>query len=141
MEPRTRTRLGLYALILVGPIVWFASEIRWTLVNRPHGKFADVTGYLACGRGPNRVLKTEKDGKVFFIAYSPMDCWLALPSGPAAYVFGPDGRLVDWSGDTGDDPGFAVRWAHARRITATIEEMTKGDSNTASQGTALGRRP
>lgn len=37
-------------------------------------------------------------------------CWLALSSGPSAYVFDETGRLVDWTSDMGDDPVFANPW-------------------------------
>lgn len=31
-------------------------------------------------------------------------------SGPPAYVFGPDGTLVDWTGDRGETPQYTRKW-------------------------------
>ena len=35
---------------------------------------------------------------------------LTVPSGPPAYVFDQSGRLLDWTLDMGDDPGFRRKW-------------------------------
>jgi hypothetical protein len=96
--------------VVLAVLAWLFSEIRWARINDPHGKFTNVTEYVAWGRHPGHVTKIKRQGEVFFIAHSPMDVWLAMPSGPAAYVFDKSGRMIEWSRDSGDDPGFQNRW-------------------------------
>jgi hypothetical protein len=45
-----------------------------------------------------------------------------LPSGPSAYVFDRSGKLVDWSGDMGDDPQFYGKWIRtSKRETRQLD--------------------
>lgn len=113
----------LVVLIPAGLVSGFVlSEIRWQRINNPEGKFTNVREYLAHGRLPARVTKVQRDGNTFFIAYSPMDYRLAVPSGPAAYVFDQTGQMVDWSRDTGENPSFATRWFRSQD-KSSIEEL------------------
>lgn len=91
-------------------IFWTVSEVRWARINSPKGRFTNVAEYVAYGRGPSRVTKVTNGDGTFFIAYGPYDSWLALPSGPAGYVFDESGNMVGWSGDTGDDSSFQKQW-------------------------------
>ncbi len=129
MKKMKRSRkILMLALVLICALpacAWFISESRWRRINNPEGKFSTVSEYLSGTRQPSRVQRIEKDGQNFFIAYGPMDTWLAFPSGPAAYVFGPDRTMVDWSWDTGDDSDFEKQWPRSLRVDATIEEMEK----------------
>jgi hypothetical protein len=105
---------------LVGGFV--LSQIRWHRINNPEGKFTNVGEYLAHGRLPARVTKVQRDGNTYFIAYGPMDYRIAVPSGPAAYVFDQTGQMVDWSSDTGDDRTFMQRWFRSEE-KSSIEEL------------------
>ncbi|QDU07718.1 hypothetical protein [Gimesia aquarii] len=83
------------------------SHNHWDSLNNPEGKFTNVSEYLAQERPPSYITKINKQGTTFFIAYSSMDeVGLALPSGPAAYVFDETGKLIQWSSDIGEDPQF-----------------------------------
>lgn len=115
----------IVCLLLLGipGIAWLGSEVRWARVNSPHGKFISVSQYLAAGRLPSRVTTITTNGSKFVIAYSPMDHWLAVPSGSAAYVFDESGRLVAWSGDTGDDGRFQRDWPLRQQEKASIEVL------------------
>lgn len=104
-------------------VVYIASEVRWAAVNDPGGKFINVQEYLAHGRLPERVQRIEKKGSTYFIAYGPMDYGLAVPSGPAAYVFEESGALVDWSSDIGDDPGFTAEWPTGSAQSVSLDEL------------------
>ena len=53
-------------------------------------------------------LVTTKDGEAL-MAHGPITL-LALPSGPPAYVFDRNGKLIDWTMDMGDDPAFQRAW-------------------------------
>lgn len=109
-------------LVAVAACGWLASEIRWARLNNPEGKFTNVAEYVAHGRLPSRVAKVVKQDATFFIAYSPMDTWLAILSSPAAYVFDMKGKMIDWSRVPGDDNGFLERWPFPRE-KASVEEL------------------
>lgn len=123
---RSRKIEVFVVVLLVGlPLCsWLLSEIRWSRLNSPDGKFTNVREYLARSRKPSRVSKVEKQGETFFIAYSPMDTWLAMPSGPAGYVFDKSGQMVDWSGDTGDDSSFNKKWP-LPQVESSLEELRR----------------
>ena len=117
----------IVCFLLVGlpAVAWLGSEVRWARINNPQGKFSSVSEYLAAGRLPSRVTKLTTNGSTFIIAYSPMDCWLAFPSGAAAYVFDESGRMVTWSRDTGDDVRFQRDWPLRQQEKASIEDLEK----------------
>jgi hypothetical protein len=117
----------IVCLFLVGitGIAWLGSEVRWARINSPQGKFASVREYLAARRLPSRVSMLTTNGSRFYIAYSPMDSKLAVPSGPAAYVFDESGRIVAWSRDTGDDGRFQRDWPMRQQEKASIEDLRR----------------
>lgn len=125
MKKIIKTKLIPAILILVLPCAWLLSEIRWSRINNPSGRFDNLQEYLEHGRYSERVIRVEKNGNAFFITHSPMDTWLAAPSGPAAYVFDENGRLVDWSNDMGDDPSFRKRWPPPHE-NSSMEELLTG---------------
>jgi hypothetical protein len=115
----------LAALAGAAGIVWLSSEARWARLNNPLGKFDSSSEYLAAGRLPSRVATMTKGGSNYFIAFSPTDSRLALPSGPAAYVFDSSGRLVSWSRDSGDDGEFQRDWPLVQQQRASIDDLRK----------------
>jgi len=122
----SRKQLIVCALLVGIPgVAWLGSEIRWTRINNPHGKFASASEYLAAGRMPSRVTTLTTNGSTFVIAYGRGDYWLAVPSGPAAYVFDQSGRMVTWSFDTGDDDRFQRDWPLRQQEKASIEELKR----------------
>lgn len=128
MKKSSKIEWLIVSLVLASPACgWWLSETRWSRINYPDGKFTNVSEYLANGRQPGRVTKVKKDGDTFFIAHCPMDTWLALPSGPAAYVFDKTGRMIEWSSDTGEDPEFQRKWLLSQEH-ASIEELKQIES-------------
>ncbi len=109
----------------LGRWVWPGSEVRWARINSRQGKFSSVSEYLAAGRLPSRVTKLTTNGSTFIIAYSPMDYWLAVPSGAAAYVFDESGRMVTWSWDTGDDGRVQGDFPLRHQEKASIEDLKR----------------
>ncbi len=109
----------------VAGVAWLGSELRWARINSPAGKFSTASEYLATGRLPSRVTTITTNGSTFFVAYSPMDCRLAIPSGPAAYVFDESGRMIAWSRDTGDDGRFHRDWPLPQQGKASIEDLKR----------------
>lgn len=126
MRRITKSNILVAVCLVVPACGWIASEIRWVRINDPQGKFSNVTEFIAHGRQPSRVTKVEKHGKTFLIAFSPMDTWFALPSGPAAYVFDESGRMIRWSRDTGDDSRFQKQWPLPHK-QSTLEELKQLD--------------
>ena len=112
--------LGVVAVAFLG------SGLRWVWINRPMGKFSTVSEYLGSGRTPKNVSSLSTNGSTFFIAYGRMDdCWLAIPSGPPAYVFDESGRLVAWCQDVGDSDSFDIQWPWRQQKKSSVEELRK----------------
>ena len=55
------------------------------------------------------VRRVTAKGRDYILATAPMVKW-AFPSGPPMYVFDSQGRLLDYTLDSGDDPAFMDRW-------------------------------
>ncbi|MFA5260652.1 MAG: hypothetical protein WC450_05425, partial [Candidatus Omnitrophota bacterium] len=120
-----KTFIMLTAFVVIFPVsAWLVSEFRWDRINSPEQKFSNVNEYLALKRMPDKVVKSRQKSGAYYIAFSPMDTWFALPSGPAAYVFNDTGILVDWTADSEDDPAFYEQWLDAAR-PSTLAEMVK----------------
>jgi len=141
MKRNTKIEILVVLLIVVLPACgWLLSEMRWSSINTPNGRFANVREYIEHGRQPSRVVKVEKEGKTFFIAHSPMDTWLAVPSGPAAYVFNEAGQMLEWSRDMGDDPSFQKKWPLPHK-NSSLEELKRIGFQQGAEGDALRREP
>ncbi len=119
------TLIGCTILVAVMVVPWLRAERRWAEVNNPAGKFTTAVDYLATGRLPSRVTTLSSKGESYWIAYGPLDYGLAIPSGPAAYVFDASGHLIAWSRDTGDDSRFQQAWPLAQQQAATIADLRK----------------
>ena len=127
--------IGCLLVVALPTAGWIASEIRWAKINNPQGKFTSVSEYLVAGRPPSRVTSITTNGETFFIAFSPMDYWLAVPSGAAAYVFNDAGQLISWSRDCGDDGRFQKTWPLDRQERASLDDLKR----IQSQGRANGK--
>ena len=115
-------------LVTVLPVAaWLLSELRWDRINSPEQKFFSVDQYVALKRMPEKVVKSRQKGGLYYIAFSPMDAWFALPSGPAAYVFSDAGSLVDWTADSGDDPAFSEQWLRTAQ-PSTLAELLQSSA-------------
>ena len=101
--------------------VWLLSELRWMRINTPGGRFTNARQYLSHGRLPSHVVKAHRNGKTYFVAYGPLDTWLAIPSGPAVYVFDEKGQMVEWSRDIGNDAKFQSEWSQEQETSSTNE--------------------
>ncbi len=134
--------LVLCAVIWLPVLGWLVSEVRWGRLNDPSGKFANAVQYLERGRLPSRLCRATTDGHTYFIAFGPMDTWLAVPSGPAAYVFDESGDMVDWSSDIGDDASFQSQWPSGPTTEVPLAEFRKAfqpPDGSAAVGDSEGR--
>lgn len=122
-----KVAVSICLIVFVLPLIaLLVSDIRWNYVNSPRGNFTNVTEYLAWGRPPMRVMRIEKEGSAFYVAYGPVDdTWLRFPSGPPGYVFDASGKLIDWSSDTGDDAGFQLEWRDRPHEEVSIEHLRR----------------
>ena len=127
MPKRRWVATSVFTIVIVLVIGgWIVSEIRWRRINDPTDKFTNIVEYLAHGRLPSRVAKVKMQEATIFIAYSPMDTWLAIPSAPAAYVFDDSGTMIQWSPDTGDDVQFQTQWPLPHLASSLNELMQNG---------------
>lgn len=112
-----RVRWGIILGVLIGGCL----TVDLALHRRadPTGRASTLGEFLAWHPSAEQFALAEINGQQYVLAYGPAG--RTLPSGPAGYVFGPDGKLVDWSGDIGDDPAFDDKWSAQRaRGTRTL---------------------
>ena len=65
-----------------------------------------------------------KDGKTYFEARKYMPLWTQR-SGPSRYVFGNDGKLLDWISDIARKDKWNRRWGQANWTPTTFYEIEK----------------
>lgn len=97
-------------LVLAVFAVSFIAERGYMKQVRPEG-VTHISEFIS--RFPSRigVYRVDYAGQQHVLVLTrPPSAGLALPSGPPAYVFDSNGRLVTWSADTGDDPEFSRTW-------------------------------
>jgi hypothetical protein len=86
---------------------------RATTVPRTIGQ--SFEGFLQSKRTPRKIEIIEMANQKFVFvtgAWTPLYL-VTIPSGPPCYVFDSSGRLVDWTGDVGDDSRFVKKWPFA----------------------------
>ncbi|WP_152050023.1 hypothetical protein [Tautonia marina] len=99
----TVVMLGILGLLIIGP--------PWKRFMPPEG-METIDDLIAVLPETYRFAAVEHDGTSYVV-------WVGRPrgpivSGPPVCVFATNGRLVDWSGDTGDSNNQFVREMHAR---------------------------
>lgn len=104
---KTKEWLPLVALgvaLFVGHVVY---------KGRAYAALAPRANTLAalggCKGAGQELLAIDHDGTRSLVCRGPRAGLLALPSGPAVYVFDEHGVLVDWTPDVGDTPRLS--WA------------------------------
>ena len=111
------------AIVGVPTCAWIASEVRWARLNAPEGKFSTLREFLNSPRPPERLARIQTDAGTYYIGYGSMNgAWLAVPSGPPAYVFDQTGALVYYSTAIGDDSRFHERWPGKSQQELSTEE-------------------
>ncbi|HEX8911251.1 MAG TPA: hypothetical protein VF796_02745 [Humisphaera sp.] len=112
-----RFRWPILFLVVVAVVGgWLAADHALYRRADPAGRFSTLAGFLAVNPSADQFALTDVNGSQHVLAYGPYG--RTLPSGPAAYVFGPGGALVDWSLDIGDHPAFDQKW-NAQRAPST----------------------
>ena len=118
--------------VLTSPVVSITAVFSaWLVCELYHGSTSSAVGittyhdYRESLPTPKAVGKLSKDGGDYYIFYGPIKAPLALPSGPPAYVFDMNGKLVDWAKDPGENPRFSSAWAGFKRETVEIDSFEK----------------
>lgn len=72
---------------------------------------ASLAQMLASHPTFEKVFSVSRNGVVFYkvIGKNPYNS-VALPSGPPAYIYGSDGKLVEWVYDIGENQAFREKW-------------------------------
>jgi hypothetical protein len=110
--------LWLGALVLVGGGYFVFHWIEYARFKPPPMpcSWEDV---LARVPRPVEVRVFQVNGREYLDAVGPMPSLWTVPSGPPSYVFGKNGMLVDWSGDSGEEGSDYLGFhssRHGRRI-------------------------
>lgn len=133
--------------LLLLPVLFLAYvglELGLSSRMNPEGRFADLAGYLTHRPEAERFDSIVIDGTPHVVAYR-RDNGL-VNSGPAVYIFDSTGKLVDWSGDIGDEkPEFLVRWqvdrwARAKTAMARAEVQRLVEAAATRPATAAAAR-
>lgn len=121
----TKVEWAVIGLIIFVPIcVHFIAVGRWLDLNSPDGKFSTLGTYLMSVRPPARVARLHTPEGTYYVAYGSLaGSWLAVPSGPPAYVFDGAGALVYYSSAIGDDSVFHKKWPAASQQNLTSDEV------------------
>jgi hypothetical protein len=121
--------LKKFGVILVGLLIpgCFVAEAGCRHRASPRGRVADLRDFLRWRPACDQLYAVDVAGEPHVIAYGPPGRTFLLASGPAAYVFAPDGKLVDWSPDMGDDPAFDDKWA-AQRWRGRGRRLSRGEA-------------
>jgi hypothetical protein len=121
------------SLLLVLALLVVLSDLRAYDEVAPLARVTDARSLLLEMPRPEAVYELHLGDSRFTEFVGPLpSAFLALPSGPPAYVFDESDHLVDWSCDTGDAPEFTRQWhtnAERRRLGEAesrrlIEETT-----------------
>lgn len=108
--PSIWRRNGATLLVVLAVLVLVGLEFAFSVRAQPPRRTADFRSFLEWHTSCDRfAFVPDRQGEEYLIAYGPTS-GLLLASGPSAYVFDRDGRLVDRSSDIGDDSAFRQRW-------------------------------
>lgn len=124
LAPKKLEWAGIGLIICVPICGHFVAVERWASSNSPEGKFSTLGAYLVSARPPARVARLYTPEGTYYVAYGSMaGSWLAVPSGPPAYVFDGSGMLVDYSSAIGDDSMFHKKWPAASQQNMSSDEV------------------
>lgn len=97
--------------------------LAWSSAERLPDGLVDARSYVDIKGRPVGAYRLVVDDAAYVEFIGHRESTVLVPaSGPPAFVFDPRGALVDWTADSGDDPGFLDQW-HA----GTRSEMSGSD--------------
>jgi hypothetical protein len=105
---------GYLKLLLSVPVVVTLLYLGSVLYNHervvPRGVETVQDFYVRYGNPP-RVDGLFVGGRKFYRVIGEIPAPLGFPKGNPVYIFDSTGRLIDWTGESLNDPDFASRWA------------------------------
>lgn len=106
--------------VMLGLILAFglliAIDLAMVWFSIPPTHVVDIQSYLHWQSHAGDFVPIEVDGKRYYMTYG--GGMGMMSSGPSAYVFGSNGKKVDWSRDIGDDDLFNNKWKAQKRRSA-----------------------
>jgi len=133
---KMRLRFAIFLVVILSPILlWVGSEVYHAKTSSPKGRATTYKEYREHLPTPIRAKFFIKKNQIFYETDGPIHAPLTFPSGPPAYIFDSQGRLIDWTSDSGDDPSFQDRWS---KVVLTEISLADLDSKLrqAEQGAA-----
>lgn len=100
--------LIVFVVLLVVTSVIVAYDVLAARRITPSADVRSLESFFAWQPGSHRAVLRERGGDEHLVVFGPLTG--LAPSGPPAYVFDRSGRLVEWTRDSGDDPGFKRKW-------------------------------
>lgn len=96
-----------FLLLMIGGCIGTTAYHRYEV--NPSVKVKDFESYLREMRPPRELQILTENGRPILVATGTLSelAWLSIPSGPPQYVFGPDGKLLDWTYDCGEGKGWS----------------------------------
>ncbi|MGC4003724.1 MAG: hypothetical protein QM811_11595 [Pirellulales bacterium] len=109
MSNRAQNTL-IFAVLATAIVAYFVSYSvhRSTIVPPPYG--VDRATFEAAQGSPHALESFDHHGQRYLRWIGEPAPTIFWGSGDRVYVFDDADRLVDWSADEGDDPGFTARW-------------------------------
>jgi len=112
-------------LVLLLPVcAWWACEVHHARKSNADG-IETYRQYRESLPPPESVLKLRVGEGEFYALSGPVSVLLALSSGPPVYIFDSEGKLLDWTLDSGDDPRFSERWGALRGEEIPLAEFER----------------
>ncbi len=129
-SPKCRTRrvmrtVALALVLLAFPATWIVAEI----VNRdriePGPGVIDLPSFAQNMGAPTAAYVLTINGRTYTELIGHRASFPSVPSGPPAYVFDDRGKLLAFTFDDGDDPGYLERWRSGQRHKMTPANVTQ----------------
>ena len=134
-NPLTHWRSYLaIVLVLLIPFISWLSFAAWTIRQiAPDENAQHLKEFLESMPLIEGIYSRQSGGTTYLQVEGTLPSWLLLPSAPPMYIFDTTGKLVDWTGDYGEDPAFRRRWplgVTRRRLTPSeaLELIVTTDS-------------
>ena len=102
-----RRKIVIATTLLCLVACWFLWVNLWYYSIKPLPTLAQ---HLASRPEPIKQLLVTKSGKDYLYLCGPVDILPRFPSGGPIYIFNEQGKLEDWTPDSGDDDAFHLRW-------------------------------
>ena len=120
----------------------FYSERKSAAIVRPPPGATNLVAFLELQSQPYEICKFVYSGKTHLeVIGKPVILLFSPPSGPPAYIFDENGRIVDWCRDIGDNPSFIKKWGDFSNAVPITRDEAKQLVTSSKVNTALQKGP